>query len=325
MSRYYPGFPAALFLILLRVAIGWHFLYEGLEKVESRVKEQKPFSAEIYLRNATGPLAPSFRGMIPDVDGLETLDLDHLRATWAADVDALAKHYDFSSDQREAAKALLDKQIQWAVYWFDDPANAEKKQKYLHGLEVVEATERDPRALSFDQERAWDSRRSLEADRRELTKPILDKEKAFDDSIVALATPAQLKGAGPYAPKPSTLEILNLITPYGLVAIGVCLILGFLSPWAAVGAALFLAMIYLSMPPWPGLPPNPKAEGHYWIVSKNLVEMLACLVLAATPTGHWIGLDALFFGARRRRRLAAREAANAGPVDPPRSLPIPVK
>jgi hypothetical protein len=40
------------------------------------------------------------------------------------------------------------------------------------------------------------------------------------------------------------------------------------------------------------------------IVSKNLVEMLACLVLATTPSGHWIGLDALFFGAARRRRLA---------------------
>ncbi len=60
------------------------------------------------------------------------------------------------------------------------------------------------------------------------------------------------------------------------------------------------------MPPWPGLPPNPKAEGHYLIVSKNLVELLACLVIATTPSGHWVGFDALFFGARRRRRLAAR-------------------
>ena len=66
-------------------------------------------------------------------------------------------------------------------------------------------------------------------------------------------------------------------------------------------------MIYLSMPPWPGLPPNPRAEGHYWIVSKNLVELIACLVIATTPSGHWVGLDALFFGARRRRRLARAE------------------
>jgi uncharacterized membrane protein YphA (DoxX/SURF4 family) len=99
------------------------------------------------------------------------------------------------------------------------------------------------------------------------------------------------------------LDVINIATTYGLIAIGACLILGFLTPLAALGAAAFLGMIYLSMPPWPGLPPNPRTEGHYFIVSKNLVELIACLVLATTPSGHWIGLDALFFGGRRRRRL----------------------
>jgi hypothetical protein len=72
-------------------------------------------------------------------------------------------------------------------------------------------------------------------------------------------------------------------------------------------------MIYLSMPPWPGLPLNPRAEGHYFIVSKNLVELIACLVIAATPNGHWIGLDALLFGARRRQRLAHAPREEAAP------------
>ena len=68
MSRYYPGFLAAFFIILLRIAIGWHFLYEGCEKFESTLDGKEPFSAEIYLRNATGPLGPYFRGMLPDVE-----------------------------------------------------------------------------------------------------------------------------------------------------------------------------------------------------------------------------------------------------------------
>ena len=76
-------------------------------------------------------------------------------------------------------------------------------------------------------------------------------------------------------------------------------------------------MIYFSMPPWPGLPANPKAEGHYLIVSKNLIELIACLVIATTPSGHWIGLDALFFGARRRRRLARSRAAATKPRSRP--------
>ncbi len=316
---------AALFLILLRVAIGWHFLYEGLEKVESRLTGRQPFSAEIYLRNANGPFAPTFRAMIPDVDGREVLDPMHLKATWAGMVERIENHYGFTEDQRKAAQELLDKQIQWSVYWFDDPANAEKKAKYLHDLGIAEKTERNPDALSYDRERDWDSRRALDVDRRTLTAPILEKEKEFEDSLVALAMPDQVKSAGALAPAPTSLEVLNVLTAYGLVAIGACLILGFLTPWAALGAALFLAMIYLSMPPWPGLPPNPKAEGHYWIVSKNLVEMLACLVLATTPTGHWIGLDALVFGARRRRALARSATRTESPVEPPRTLPIPMK
>jgi hypothetical protein len=92
-----------------------------------------------------------------------------------------------------------------------------------------------------------------------------------------------------------------------LIAIGGCLILGFLTPFAAICAAAFLALLYFSIPPWPGLPPNPKTEGHYWIVSKNLVELIACLLIAVTASGHWFGLDALFFGARRRRRWARYE------------------
>jgi uncharacterized membrane protein YphA (DoxX/SURF4 family) len=100
---------------------------------------------------------------------------------------------------------------------------------------------------------------------------------------------------------------MNAMTMYGLIVIGTCLILGLFTPMAALSAAAFLAMIYFSMPPWPGLPPNPKAEGHYLIVSKNLVELIACLVIATTPTAHWIGVDALLFGARRRRRLAEPE------------------
>jgi hypothetical protein len=39
--------------------------------------------------------------------------------------------------------------------------------------------------------------------------------------------------------------------------------------------------------------------------------MIACLVIATTPSGHWIGFDALVFGARRRRQAAATAAASA--------------
>jgi uncharacterized membrane protein YphA (DoxX/SURF4 family) len=315
MSRYYPGFLAAGFIVLLRISIGWHFLVEGLEKAQSTVTGKEPFSAEIYLRNANGPFAPFFHGLLPDPNGLATLDRAQLQDTWKLQATQIADHYAFTADQRSQLQKILDENLTWASNWFNDPEIAEKLQKYEHDLRQVESIERDPQALSYQSDELPTARRTLEATRRSLVGPLLDRETALFDAVAKLAPPEQQRKSGPF-PRPWTrLDVINYVTIIALVAIGACLILGFLTPLAALGAAAFLAMIYLSMPPWPGLPPNPRAEGHYWIVSKNLVELLACLVVATTDSGHWIGLDALFFGGRRRRRMA-RAAGEAAPAHP---------
>ncbi len=312
MSRYYPGFLAALFIVLLRVAIGWHFLHEGAEKVRSTFGDGKePFSAEIYLRNANGPFAPYFRRMIPDVDSLAQLDPDQLKAQWTSDVSRISRHFGFNPEDQKKAQTILDENLQWATYWFNDKENAEKLEKYEHDVREVERTELNPESLSYQKERASDGRRGLEADRRALIAPLIEHRKELRDAIAKLASADQLKSAGSPGVPMTGLDVINRLTMFGLVAIGVCMIAGLFTPLAAVSAAAFLAMIYLAMPPLPGLPPNPKAEGNYLFVSKNLVEMLACLVIATTPSGHWVGFDALLFGARRRRRLAAREARAA--------------
>jgi uncharacterized membrane protein YphA (DoxX/SURF4 family) len=305
-GRNYPGFWGAVFLVLLRIAIGWHFLTEGLEKYESTHGKQ-PFSAEIYLRNASGPLAPKFRAMLPDADGRDLLDPAKLRASWAQDLERIAAHYKFTDEQKGKAGELLKQGEAWADVWFNAFDNKEAREKYLHDLDAVEKTEQDPHALSYESERAWESRRSLDGDRRKLTAPLIAKGQELAEGAVALAMKEQRESAGAYSPPQTFLDIANFLTIYGLIAMGGCLILGFLTPLAALCAAAFLAMIYLSMPPWPGLPPNPKTEGHYWIVSKNLVELIACLLVAVTASGHWFGLDALFFGGRRRRRWARHE------------------
>ena len=49
----------------------------------------------------------------------------------------------------------------------------------------------------------------------------------------------------------------------------------------------------LSNPPWPWLPASPKSEGNYVFVNKNVVELMALLVLLTLPTGRWLGLDAI--------------------------------
>ncbi len=57
-----------LFFVLLRVAIGWHFLYEGIYKIKSGT-----FSATPYLLASVGPLKPYFRKMVDDADGFERM------------------------------------------------------------------------------------------------------------------------------------------------------------------------------------------------------------------------------------------------------------
>jgi uncharacterized membrane protein YphA (DoxX/SURF4 family) len=54
-----------LFLLGLRLAIGWHFLFEGLHKIHTHEigpsEYSKPFSSEMYFKVAPGPLAPYMR------------------------------------------------------------------------------------------------------------------------------------------------------------------------------------------------------------------------------------------------------------------------
>jgi uncharacterized membrane protein YphA (DoxX/SURF4 family) len=344
MTRYYPGFLAAFFIILLRIAIGWHFLYEGLEKYRSIGKGKEAFSAEVYLRNANGPLAPYFRGLLPDVDGRAALDLSKLKEAWRADVNHIADYLRLDDAQRAEASKRLDEAERWADHWFSDPEHQDKRKEYLHKLDQLEQTDKNPQAMSYERERAQEARRSLDADRRGLIGPLEERGKALRDEVVTkIATSDQVKNArapllsrvGPSSVSASDsdaiklaeaarpwdrLHWINFATTFGLIAIGFCLMAGLLTPLAALGAVAFLAMIYLSMPPWPGLPDNPKAEGHYLFVSKNLIELIACLVVATTPNGHWVGLDALFFGARRRRRLVAALAASS-PTPAPGRVP----
>jgi uncharacterized membrane protein YphA (DoxX/SURF4 family) len=245
--------------------------------------------------------------MLPDANGLAMLDESRLKTGWSQAVEQIENHYRFDDEQKSKAKALLQQSEAWADDWFHNDDNREARAKYLSELASVQQTELNPNALAHERERAWESRRQLDADRKKLTEPLRARGEELAKAVIELATPQQQASSGAYAPPWTSLDYANLLTTYGLCAIGVCLILGFLTRLAALSAAAFLAVIYLAMPPWAGLPPNPKAEGHYWIVSKDLIELIACLLVAVTASGHWLGLDALFFGARRRRRWARYE------------------
>ena len=92
----------------------------------------------------------------------------------------------------------------------------------------------------------------------------------------------------------SVLEVINFCNQWGLVLIGLSLILGLLSRWACIGGMALLAMYYLCNPPLIGLDISGMAEGSYLIVNKNLIELFTLLILFFFPTGHRVGLDRFF-------------------------------
>jgi uncharacterized membrane protein YphA (DoxX/SURF4 family) len=300
--------------VLLRFAIGWHFGYEGAWKFKSWQKGSQPFSAEGYLRNASGPLAPYFRAMVPDVNGLETLDYDRLTKTWADDVARVADHFGYNDEQKAKANAFLADSDKWAREWFLDRENSEKRAKYYHDLRAVQLVEQNPNALTNQREWAAAQRKVLDTDRKDVTKELTARGAALRESVLKMATREQAEASGDYRPAPTLLDLNNVVTALSLVIIGFCLMAGLFSRLAALGGVAFLALIYLCMPPWPGLPPNPLAEGHFAYVDKNLIELLALLALAALPTGHWFGVDAVLFGWWRRSRERARTRAGAEPT-----------
>lgn len=59
------GFWTICALVLLRLAIGWHFYSEGIEKLEPG------FTSAGLLSNATGPLGPVYRSFVPSPGDLD--------------------------------------------------------------------------------------------------------------------------------------------------------------------------------------------------------------------------------------------------------------
>jgi uncharacterized membrane protein YphA (DoxX/SURF4 family) len=231
----------------------------------------------------------------------------------------IGNHYGFDGEQQKKAGDLLSETQKTAEDWFQSPDNRERVKKYLDELAEVEAIERNPAALSYEIENARADRKVAEADRKALVREVDAWTTGLRDGLIKIARPEQSKEAGEYVPPMTQLQQIDLLTMWGLSAVGLCMMLGLFTPLASLGGAAYLLSFYLSMPPWPGLPEG-ITEGHYRYVNKNLIEMIACLVLASTPNGLWIGLDALLFGWIGR----PRRVPDAAPDEPrPAERPAP--
>ena len=96
------------------------------------------------------------------------------------------------------------------------------------------------------------------------------------------------------------LNVVDFLNTWGLIAIGLALILGFFGRLGAFFGAALVLMYYLNSPPLTGIEYTLPAEGNNLIVNKTLIEAVALLLLALFPTSHIVGLDLFINQAGKR-------------------------
>jgi uncharacterized membrane protein YphA (DoxX/SURF4 family) len=374
MNRWSKGF-----LLALRIAVGWHFLYEGLWKIDSdtgatayatswypiqsslaRVRdgslnpdgwydemvrtfkarnealtddqkgrlaelrdkiklagqvnfdwlyvrdavlqitappESERFTALPFLQGSAGPFRSGFRALVRDMDGLDRLTLPGVQKGLGERCEQIARHYQFTPEQRARLERSRDTLQNSFAAMLSDAAIQTRLADYrlmrrrVGGLADTGAP--------FQHERLAEDRKKLDQIAGELLALVNEPGDELAVQAHGIATVAQM-GAGP-APRVATpSDWIDRLMKWGLTVIGGCLLLGLFTPWAAGAAALQLAMFYLASPPWPGLPAA-TLGGHYLYVDRNLIELIAAGLIAATGSGEWAGLDAYW----RRARTAA--------------------
>jgi uncharacterized membrane protein YphA (DoxX/SURF4 family) len=278
------------------------------------------FSSRPFLQASTGPLRPLFRSLAGDVAGLARLTPAAAQAALDRRYAEILRHYErartpFTSEQQEKLAKYRDALKSAIAATLSEPPIAPRIADYEKMLERVAATPGDD--LAFSRERLDADRSKLDATADELVALVNEPVNELSAQAQSLATLEQL-AAGPLPRPAEPGSWIDWLVRWGLTAIGLLLIFGLFTPVAAIAAALQLAAFYLAAPPWPHLPAT-ALGGHYLYVDRNLVELLAALVIASAGTGRWLGLDALVLKWWQRRRVeaAARPAEAAAPESAP--------
>jgi thiosulfate dehydrogenase [quinone] large subunit len=97
------------------------------------------------------------------------------------------------------------------------------------------------------------------------------------------------------ASNPDVVNVVDLFNIWGLILIGSALIIGLLVRPVSIAGIGLLALYYLSHPPLLFHTYSMPAEGNYFIVDKNLVELVSLCIVYIFPTGFIAGLDRIIF------------------------------
>lgn len=262
---------AVLALVALRLALGCHFLYEGVWKINNsdfvhaerwkadkwRIDGGEAFTARPFLALAKGPVSGLFYAMLPDIDGRERLKVVVDAKTGNKSIDAAAQaelweqvrqdflgHYspdgaaddklaEQSKDTYEQFRKQLDEYL---------AENAGDIASYFESLDHFVTDPERGQDAPFQKERRWNRMMELRAEANVWIKNIENQERAYANSLYALLDDEQTQRGVPadtWNPlKWDRMKQLNVMVTFALTAIGFCLMLGFCTPLAALGGGL---------------------------------------------------------------------------------------
>ncbi|QZT38460.1 DoxX family membrane protein [Halosquirtibacter xylanolyticus] len=96
-----------------------------------------------------------------------------------------------------------------------------------------------------------------------------------------------------------SLHLVDILNQWGLILIGLGLMIGLFSRLSSILGVVMLGLFYLSHPPIIGANYLLPSEGSYLIVNKNLIELASLVVIYLFPTSQTIGVDRFIFNRYR--------------------------
>jgi uncharacterized membrane protein YphA (DoxX/SURF4 family) len=316
-NRRQLGAFAVLAIVLLRLAIGWHFFTAGAEKIEPKAEGgyRVSFSAAPFLGMAQGPFANSFKAMVPSGhDWQKLLAVPHqkkpltaeeakaagenppyeawaerIKSDWQAMTGEVEKVPGLVANQIEQAKAIAEAKKSELDDYLEGEAST--IVDYQHELWRLDQWRAKPEAttLPFEEERIA----KKAADTTAKAKGVVAGVAALEADMVGefrnlvgsdpkSATTANAMEAATTGPEEAKLARVNLGATILTLGVGICLLLGLFTRTASIAGGIFLLSVIASQPPWIS---DPELTIH------QIVELAGLLVLAGTGAGRWLGLD----------------------------------
>jgi len=93
------------------------------------------------------------------------------------------------------------------------------------------------------------------------------------------------------ASSPGVLKVVDFLNVWGLILIGISLMIGLFVRWSSLAGALLLFFYFMAYPPVFGFTVGIVAEGNYQWVDKNLIELFVLVVIASLPSEYFFGVD----------------------------------